>query len=251
MSNSIQITPENADAVLKAAADAQARHDGTAAAPEAKGEAAPTEKVVEGSTEEKPQGLEIEKKAEETKAENSETTASIDMEDVFAEYSEKGALSEETNTKLAKALETAGIKNAQGVIDQYIAGYNASVQNVRQTAFAAIGGEDNFKAMSAWAKDNLPADELASYNDAVKDPKLAKLAVSGLFAQFRAAGGAQSSPQSNRVQAGPNTGSGFEPIHNIQQVSVLTADPRYDRDPAFRESVRRRIKASKDAGIFK
>ncbi len=174
----------------------------------------------------------------------------LDMEAVFTEYADNGnSLTEETLTKLNAALAKAGFKDTQRVIDQYIAGAQSTVDSIRNSAFGQVGGEDNYREMVTWAASNFTPQQLAAYNEAVETPSLVQLAVAGLQAQYNNANGAQapSVPQvkQGRVAPAPNSSAAVAggPITTIEQIAQITADPRFDRDPAFRASVEARIKA--------
>ena len=243
MSSSIQLTPDSSTEVLALAADAVAEAAGlpnTPTEPLADPVAPATEEVTAPVD-----NLEIPEVPEIPES----VAGEMDMELVFQEYADNGnALTEETLTKLNAALAQAGFKNTQGVIDQYIAGAQSTVSAIRETAFSQVGGEDNYRSMVTWAAANYTPAQLAAYNDAVQTPNLVSLAVAGLHAQYQAANGAQSpevpqAPQ-GRVTAAPNSvAAAGGPITTIEQISQLTSDPRFDRDPGFRAAVEARIKA--------
>ena len=261
MASTVTMTSENAGEFLEAAEAATNEAEGIT--PESSEPTDPAATEADGSEEAaepaKVDGLEIQEKeapADESKTEETGDGPSFDMAEVFAEYAETGEIAPETNDKLVEALEGAGFGDqAQAIIDQYMAGATASVETVRQSAFLACGGEDQYAAMAAWAADNVPTAELAAFNEAVATPAMVPLAVRGLYAQYQAANGGAAAPQAAtppaRVAAGANVQSGLAPVTSLQQIAEITADPRYDADPGFRAQQDARIKASMDAGVLK
>ena len=241
MSSSIQLTPESSTEALALAADAVAEATGLPNTP-----TEPlAEPVVPDGTAAPVDSLEITEVPEIPES----VAGEMDMEAVFQEYADNGeSLTEETLTKLNAALAKAGFKNTQGVIDQYIAGAQSTVASIRTAAFSQVGGEDNYREMVTWAASNYTPAQLAAYNDAVQTPNLVSLAIAGLHAQYQNANGGQAPtvPQATQVRVAPAPNSVAAvggPITTIEQISQLTADPRFDRDPGFRAAVEARIKA--------
>lgn len=248
MSTSIQVTSENAGDLLEKASKAQAEADGV----QTKSSEESTEEVSEGSEESKeenkddtPKGLEIEDKAPE-----SDSGPVFTLEELSAEYGEKGALSEETTKKVVDALApiVGGADAAKQVLDQFIAGQEAAAQAGAQATFNLVGGEENYRQMQTWAATKLSSEDKVAFNKAIGDPDMRAFAIKNLYAQFQASG--EAGP-AKRVKTGGNTLGGLDPIHNRVQLSQLTGDPRYERDAAFREQVHQRLRASKDAGVYK
>jgi hypothetical protein len=261
VSDTITMTPDNAEEFLDAAAAASHEADGTTPeTPETPDPATPDvdESEAPPATEpedKKVEGLEIEEKADESDDSDDSDTPSFDMEEVFAEWAENGSIAPETNDAIVKALTGAGFGDqAQAIIDQYISGADASVQSIRGQAFEVVGGETQYASMMEWAQGNLKPAEVEAFNQAVADPAMVPLAVRGLHAQYTAATGAgapQAPAPPARVAAGANVQAGVAPVNSLQQVAEITADPRYDADPGWRASQDARIKASMDAGILK
>lgn len=242
MSNStqIQITPENAEEFLESALAEEKAQKGeeTPETPEEPKEPEEAPKAADAEKPAKEQDLEIgEKKAEPEASAEGET---FSMEDVFAEWAEKGELSEETNTALVDRLQKAGFENAQGIIDQYISGAQATVATIRNAAFSAAGGEEQYGAMIEWARESLTPAQIAAYDASVSDPDMVEIAVAGLRARYEAAGNS-AKPQSRRVEAGAKPDGDVDASVRIPrsqvQVSEMVSDKRYARDPGHRAAV--------------
>lgn len=256
----IQIDAENAEQFLEEALKAEES---------AKGET-PADDEADETTEETPDetqdtkadekaegGLEIgQKKDEDASAEEGGDDAeTFDMESVYNEWAQNGELSEDTNNALVDRLEKAGFPNAQGIIDQYLAGAQASVAAVRSTAFNAAGGQEQYTAMTDWARDNLSAQQIAAYDAAVSNPDMVELAVRGLRAQYEAAGGEVKQQTAKKVGAGAKPDgdfSGTVPLpRSNYQISELVSDARYAKDPGYRAEVDARIQQALDRGLIK
>lgn len=256
----IQIDAENAEQFLEEALKAEESAKGeTPADDEADGTTEETtDETQDTKADEKAEGdLEIgQKKDEDDSAEEGgDDTETFDMESVYNEWVQNGELSEDTNNALVDRIEKAGFPNAQGIIDQYLAGAQASVEAVRSTAFNAAGGQEQYTAMTDWARDNLSAQQIAAYDAAVSNPDMVELAVRGLRAQYEAAGGEVKQQTAKKVGAGAKPDGGFSGMvplpRSNYQISELVSDARYAKDPGYRAEVDARIQQALDRGLIK
>ncbi len=252
MSSSVQVTAENAGELIALAVQADAL-GGVPKAPaeETKQEETAADPAKPAETQE---GLEIkaesEKPAEEKQEKPAESAEKFSMDTIRAEFEQNGKLSDETNSKLTKALEAAGFENPEAILDQYFQGFQAARTIEHQTVINRVGGQENYDAMRSWAKASLPQAEIDQFNKAVNTPEYRQMAIDGMFARYQAANGfAQGGTKT--VKAGANTGPALEPIHNLHQLSQITADPRFNKDPAWRAQQEARLKASIAAGVYK
>lgn len=160
--------------------------------------------------------------------------AGLDFDAMSARFAEKGELPAEDY----EALEKAGI--SKDLVDAYIEGQKALAAVERQQALAEFGGEEAYGKMVSWAATALSPEDIAAYNATVASGDMAqvKLAVAGLKARFEAANGSEP----KLVNSEPATNNaGFE---SRAQLTAAMRDPRYAKDPAYRESVQRRLAAS-------
>lgn len=146
------------------------------------------------------------------------------------ELATNGAVSEETY----KSLETAGF--SRGFVNNHIAGQQALAEKTRGEILESVGGADTFKTIQEWAAGALSAEELTTFNNqAVANVESAKLAVQWLKAKYEAANG--SAPRLLSGKASPTT-NGFR---SQEEVVSAIRDPRYSKDPAYRDEVARRL----------
>jgi hypothetical protein len=172
-------------------------------------------------------GLEIEAKAEEAVAQ-----AGLDMSALQTEYDDNGELSQNSIDKLT----AVGID--KNIIDAYIDGQTALAQNIEADIKGAVGGNDQYKGMVEWAKENLSAEEVTAYNNTVNSRDIAsvKLAVTGLKARMDAG----REPNLVQGKASVSTG-GYE---SWAQVTQAMADPKYAKDPAYQAEVQSKLSNS-------
>ena len=201
--------------------------------------------VEEAPKEEAPEDLDI--PSEEPEGDAEQQGDLIDINNFAEEFASEDGPSEETMNTLRDALGK-NFANADDLIDIFRAGQAAIGQIQQASAFEVVGGAENYAAMQAWAKD-LPQDQKDEFNEAIKGPAR-NLAIRGLYAQFSEATGRSSDAavDTSHISSQSTVTGGLSPLVSIQQISEATADPRYDRDPAYRDEVHRRIAAGNKRG---
>ena len=148
--------------------------------------------------------------------------------DVFQqEYEELGGLSEDAYAALAEA----GFSTA--VVDSWIQGQNALSDQVQSSMYDLVGGADQYQGLVQWAADNLPAEEIDAFNSTMgsRNTNMIKLAIQGLNARYRS----EAEPNLLTGQTGAvSSGGRFE---SNAELTAAMRDPRYDKDPAYRQQV--------------
>ena len=159
-------------------------------------------------------------------------------EQVFHQLSEEfeatGDVSEDSREKLA----AAGVPRA--MIDNYVESQKVVAEQVVQQTFESVGGEENYNAMLEWASQNLPEQEIDAFNDLVNaDQSTMRVAVNGMYARFVQSQGAPllQGETGNMI---PNSGA----FQSRAQVVEAMSDPRYKKDPAYRQQVYNRLQNS-------
>lgn len=172
------------------------------------------------------------KKTSKEEAAEEPNTMSTAIETATSEFMESGELSDKT----FESLEKAGLP--RDIVEAYMAGQGALVDSQISSVKETIGGEGNYEAMAEWAADNLAQEELDAYNEVVENGTVeqAKMAVRGLFSQFRSSGG-----KAPTLIQGATTGSGVKPFGSAAQVTEAMRDSRYKNDPAYRQTVEQRL----------
>ena len=98
----------------------------------------------------------------------------------------------------------------------------------------AAGGEQQYANIINWAKSNLEAEQINAFDDVVNTGSVQaiNLAVAGLKAQYDNANGVE-----GRMVTGKAPTNSGDVFRSQQELVAAMNDPRYDRDPAYRQDV--------------
>lgn len=172
--------------------------------------------------------------------------AGIKASEVSKVFHETGEFPEEAY----KALEDQGI--ARGTVDKYLSASAAEAKDLREFAasevteiMASVGGQQEYSNMVTWMNENLKADELEAFDATVTsgNPHQARWAVKAMYDRFTGEVGKEADPLE-----GKNVSSAGGKYESRAQMQADMSDPRYKKDPAFREQVAQKLKNS---DIFK
>ena len=96
------------------------------------------------------------------------------------------------------------------------------------------GGEESYTSLMQWAASNLDQADVDAYDSIVDkgDVRAIRLAVSGLKAQYEAMNGFEGDMVTGRAPRQVN-----DVFRSQAEVVQAMSDPRYDRDPAYRQDV--------------
>ena len=197
----------------------------------------PTSGAAEATTKEPEKKSEIEPPQTQEAASKVVENAGLVMSDFETEYMTNGELSKESYDKLSKA----GIPKE--MVDAYIEGQEARVQKMISDMYAIAGGEDQYRQMSEWAMNNVPAEDLKAYNSVMASGKkeLITLAVAGMTHRFKQAVGNEPKLTQGRVSSPTRKAQGF--ASSAEMVKAMQ-DKRYGRDPAYTRSVEQKVAQS-------
>ena len=162
--------------------------------------------------------------------------AGIDFDTLSNKYRDNGVLEDADYADL----EGKGIPKS--MVDSYIAGQEAILNEKRNTVFNAVGGEQEYDAMTAWATGSMDSSEIQAYNIAVDSGNMsaAMMAVKGLKARYQAAEGFEPTREVQGSTSKADPGS----YRSIAEMQKDMLDPRYRLDAAFRKDVERKIDRS-------
>ena len=178
-----------------------------------------------------------EQKTEENKSEEQlkiEKETGLNLEDYFKEYEDKGELAPESFEKLDK------LGLPKDLVESYIEGQKAIQSKQSNEIFDVVGGQENYGKVIDWAKNNLQADEVESYNKIMDagNPADMKLAVQGLYSRY----GKSEGSEPNLVRGEANSTQSV--FRSTAEIVKAMQDPRYKDDPAFRNDVEQKLKRS-------
>ena len=98
----------------------------------------------------------------------------------------------------------------------------------------AAGGEQAYANIINWAKSNVPAEQINAFDEVVNSGSVQaiNLAVAGLKAQYDNANGVE-----GRMVTGKAPTNSGDVFRSQQELVAAMNDPRYDRDPAYRQDI--------------
>jgi len=178
---------------------------------------------------------------EELSEQVSDTIGADTFEKYSSEYFENnGQLSEESYKELQE-----NHNFSPELVDSFIRGQEAVAQNDTNEIQSVIGGAENYKNLMEWSQENLSEAEQDSYNNTVKNGDIpsVKMALQGLYSRFAT---------ENGIDPGLVQGTSKGRAAGYESKSQMIADmskPEYQTDPAFRDTVEKRL-ASTPAGII-
>ena len=110
-----------------------------------------------------------------------------------------------------------------------------------QELMDSVGGEKAYKSMLDWAGDNFSKEEVEMYDGVMEsgNPNAIFFAVQALQARYNDAVGSDGQLLTGR--GAQNTDDSFK---SQAELVAAMSDPRYDRDPAYRADLMRRLENS-------
>ena len=113
-------------------------------------------------------------------------------------------------------------------------------QNIDEVR-SVVGGKEQYNTLISWAGKNLTKSEVQSFDELLDSGNLGaiKLAVSGLQAQYDNANGYE-----GRMLSGKPPKSSGDAFRSQAEVIQAMSDPRYERDPAYRQDLIEKLERS-------
>ena len=188
-----------------------------------------------------PDGSQQEEQGEqETLQVEEEEPSRVLLNEASAEWNESGKLSDETVARLSE-LSSSDLINAYLEAQDSVPETPDLQPDQVNAIYQAVGGEQNYSALMQWASESLPEGAITAYNNTVAtgDPASIQLALAGLRAAYTDQNGYEGTMLTGKPA--------FEkPDVFRSQAEVLAAmqDPRYDKDPAYRQDVFEKISRS-------
>ncbi len=166
--------------------------------------------------------------------------------DASAEYADKGELSEETMAKFTEM-------SSQDLVQAYMEMQQNAPEPAQEEApdltdaevnqiKNIVGGEAEYDKVVEWAGKSLTEAQLEAYDSIIAAGNMEAIAlmVNGLKAQYDTDNGYE-----GRMLSGKSADSGKGDVFRSQQEVVeAIADPRYDRDSAYRNDVLEKLERS-------
>lgn len=114
---------------------------------------------------------------------------------------------------------------------------DADVNTIQNT----VGGKESYDAIMQWASEAMPQGATAAFDNLVNqgDAGAIQLAVMGLQAAYQQANGFE-----GNMYSGRSASEQADVFRSQAEVVAAMADPRYDKDPAYRDDVFNKLSRS-------
>lgn len=181
----------------------------------------------------------------ERKASGTKPNGMDGLEQYSQEFYQNGDLSEESIQAI-----TANMGIPEQIVRAYVEGQKAVMESQFGSVMNLVGGEDQYTAMTEWAAEALPEDEIDAFNKIMDggDMNTIKMAVQGLQARYAQTNGTQ---QTGRLIQGETSGPSGGAFRSVAEIVQAMKDPRYAKDPAYRKDVEQRVSFSNALGAFR
>ena len=158
-------------------------------------------------------------------------------------YANEGAISEETMGKFSGM-------SATDLVEAYMAiqentdpseSYPDLSDSEINTVYNAVGGEEQYNNLTSWAADNMDDRALDAFNSIVDqgNSTAIQIAVAGMKAEYDNQEGYE-----GRMLTGKAASNSRDGFRSQAEVVQAMSDPRYDRDPAYRQDLYDKLERS-------
>jgi hypothetical protein len=160
------------------------------------------------------------------------TRAGLNPDEIRQQLETSGDLSEEAY----EALEKQGLRRE--LVELYVDNLNYRREQQTQQALDYAGGEQEWNSLASWAAQNLEESEVNRYNELLGTPEW-KVAIDALRVRRDSSYGEPKLINGNNMQAGSTFG-----YRSKSEMKADMSDPRYTKDPAFRQQVMQKIQSA-------
>jgi len=109
------------------------------------------------------------------------------------------------------------------------------------TVYSSVGGEEQYNNLTSWAADNMDDSALDAFNSIIDqgNPTAIQIAVAGMKAEYDNQEGYE-----GRMLTGKAASNSRDGFRSQAEVVQAMSDPRYDRDPAYRQDLYDKLERS-------
>jgi hypothetical protein len=185
-----------------------------------------------------------EEEVSEPETEEVETEPNVSLLDTLWEEAQTGELSDEVKQQLSQmnSVELAAeyLKYRQQVEANQPTVSDISEEDVNDLR-GLVGGTEDYQNMIAWASENLSPEAIQRYDKvmASSDYDAMAFAVEALKSKYIESIGVE-----GQLFKGKPAASSKDVFRSQAEVVAAMADPRYDRDPAYRQDVYNKLERS-------
>jgi len=168
------------------------------------------------------------------------------IEDASQEYYDNnGDLTEDTLQRF-KAMDGEDLVNAFMAIQEnnpeaVAKNYPDLTDAEMNTVYNSVGGEAEYDKLTSWAADNMDDKALDAFNSIIDqgNPTAIQIAVAGMKAEYDNVEGYE-----GRMLQGKAAKNSRDAFRSQAEVVAAMSDPRYDKDPAYRQDLYDKLERS-------
>ena len=161
-------------------------------------------------------------------------------------YENEGAISEETMERFKEMSSSELVEAYMAIRDRNPdidgGGYSEDLSDAEMNqVYNSAGGEAEYNNLTSWAAQNLDESKMDAFNDIIDrgNSTSIQIAVAGLRAEYEAQEGYE-----GRMLTGKAARSSGDVFRSQAEVVQAMNDPKYDRDPAYRQDVYDKLERS-------
>ena len=161
-------------------------------------------------------------------------------------YENEGAISEETMERFKEMSSSELVEAYMAIRDRNPdidgGGYSEDLSDAEMNqVYNSAGGEAEYNNLTSWAAQNLDESKMDAFNDIIDrgNATSIQIAVAGLRAEYEAQEGYE-----GRMLTGKAAKSSGDIFRSQAEVVQAMNDPKYDRDPAYRQDVYDKLERS-------
>ncbi len=161
-------------------------------------------------------------------------------------FENEGAISEETMKRFKEMSSSELVEAYMAIRDRNPdvdgGGYSKDLTDAEMNqVYNSAGGEAEYSNLTSWAAQNLDESKMDAFNDIIDrgNATSIQIAVAGLRAEYEAQEGYE-----GRMLTGKAARSSGDIFRSQAEVVQAMNDPKYDRDPAYRQDVYDKLERS-------
>ena len=161
-------------------------------------------------------------------------------------YENEGAISEETMERFKEMSSSELVEAYMAIRDRNPdidgGGYSEDLSDAEMNqVYNSAGGEAEYNNLTQWAAQNLDESKMDAFNDIIDrgNATSIQIAVAGLRAEYENQEGYE-----GRMLTGKAAKSSGDIFRSQAEVVQAMNDPKYDRDPAYRQDVYDKLERS-------
>ena len=161
-------------------------------------------------------------------------------------YENDGAISEETMERFKEMSSSDLVEAYMAIRDRNPdidgGGYSADLTDAEMNqVYNSAGGEAEYNNLTSWAAQNLDESKMDAFNDIIDrgNATSIQIAVAGLRAEYEAQEGYE-----GRMLTGKAAKSSGDIFRSQAEVVQAMNNPKYDKDPAYRQDVYDKLERS-------